>query len=140
MSISRWWCRAVPGTREAGGCDVACDVAWSLPGSAGQAFHAGQPVSRRTTMSISRWWCRAVPGTREAGGCDVACDVAWSLPGSAGQAFHAGQPVSRRTTRSISRWWCRAVPGTREAGGPGSSEDDPPGPATTPETVVTDGV
>ena len=80
-------------------------------------------------MSISRWWCRAVPGTREAGGCDVACDVAWSLPGSAGQAFHAGQPVSRRTTMSISRWWCRAVLGTREAGGPGSSEDDPPGPA-----------
>src|SRR5436305_10252373 len=30
---------------------------------------------------------------------------------------------------SISRWWCRAVLGTREAGGPGSSEDDPPGPA-----------
>jgi hypothetical protein len=27
-----------------------------------------------------------------------------------------------------------------EAVGPGSSEDDPPGPATTPETVVTDGV
>ena len=26
------------------------------------------------------------------------------------------------------------------AGGPGSSEDDPPGPYTTPETVATDGV
>ena len=25
-------------------------------------------------------------------------------------------------------------------GGPGSSEDDPPGPNPTPETVVTDGV
>jgi len=27
-----------------------------------------------------------------------------------------------------------------QAGGPGSSEDDPPGPYTTPETVATDGV
>jgi hypothetical protein len=27
-----------------------------------------------------------------------------------------------------------------DGGGPGSSEDDPPGPVTTPETVVTDGV
>jgi len=30
--------------------------------------------------------------------------------------------------------------GCVKAGGPGSSEDDPPGPNPTPETVVTDGV
>jgi hypothetical protein len=36
--------------------------------------------------------------------------------------------------------WTLAAAREGKGGGPGSSEDDPPGPNPTPETVVTDGV
>src|SRR5581483_10235937 len=99
---------------------------------------AARPRRRRPPTGASGA-CSSSRSKRRAAAAALALPRR-GCPAWPGSRLMPVRPPLRRPRWSLHRMRCLTFHGREEAGGPGSSEDDPPGPATTPETVVTDGV